>query len=103
MLGIAICSDFGGKCLRWLLFIFLMFSMPAVAQTKDARPLSRVLQEGGRVVAASGELVWVETDLDTYMCVIELKERFRSSLKRRNVRELYANWPAALRGRLDRG
>ena len=82
--------------MRWLVLVSILLCFPAAARVKDARPLATLLEEGAKVVAASGRNVWVDTGKDTYMCVVEVSERFRSALKRRNVRELYANWPTAL-------
>ncbi|MEM0924063.1 MAG: hypothetical protein AAGF44_09730 [Pseudomonadota bacterium] len=87
--------------MRWLVFIFLLLSQGALAQTKDARPLATLLDEGGRVVAASGKFVWIETSaapdtVETYMCVIEISDRFRQALHLRKAREIFANWPKSL-------
>ncbi|MEM7060279.1 MAG: hypothetical protein AAF557_22085 [Pseudomonadota bacterium] len=82
--------------LTWVSVAILLLAMPANGAVKDARPLGVLLQSGAKVVAASGEYVWVELGQETYMCVVELNSRFRQALKLRNVRELYGNWPSAL-------
>lgn len=69
---------------------------PGEVVTKDARPLGLLLLEGGRIVAASEKLVWVETPAGVYMCVIEINTRFEAALRYRKVRELYQNWPRSL-------
>ncbi len=91
-------SSFRGAIVKLKLMIaaILVMTIPAHSSVKDARPLGVVLKEGGQIVAASEEFVWVKVQGETYMCVIEINNRFRQALKLRNVRELYANWPAAL-------
>lgn len=76
--------------------IFFSLAGPAFAAAKDAKPLGVLLADGGKVVASSDKLVWVETETTTYMCVIELSRRFDNALRYRRVRELYDNWPRAL-------
>ena len=80
----------------YLVLAMALLAAPASASVKDARPLGILLEAGAKVVAASGEFVWVEHGTKTYMCVIEMNTRFRQALKFRKVRELYANWPTAL-------
>ncbi|MEL6478048.1 MAG: hypothetical protein AAFR17_12050 [Pseudomonadota bacterium] len=63
--------------------------------------MATLIDEGGRVVAASGEFVWIETrtipgKTETYMCVIEISDRFRQALHLRKAREIFANWPKSL-------
>ena len=78
------------KC-SWMVLAAVLIAAPANGAVKDARPLGTLLEAGGKVIAASGEMVWVELGPDTYMCVIEMNNRFRQALKFRKVRELYAN------------
>lgn len=80
----------------WLILTMILVALPAQGTVKDARPLGALLEDGGKVIAASGEMIWIELGPDTYMCIVELNNRFRQALKLRNVRELYANWPTAL-------
>lgn len=82
--------------MRWSLIGLILLATQVQAQDREARPLGALLRDGGRVVAAAESLLWVETKADLWMCVIEISDRFRASLKHRRVRELYASWPGSL-------
>jgi len=69
---------------------------PASVSGKEALPLSAVLKDGGKVVAASGEMVWVESSTGTYLCVVEMSPRFRTALRLRKIRDLLAAWPTSI-------
>ncbi|MEM7685359.1 MAG: hypothetical protein AAF293_11075 [Pseudomonadota bacterium] len=82
-------------CILWLTLLGATV-LKADTRQREARPIADLIQLGAKVGAATENVVWLETDRDIWMCVIEVNNRFYSTLKRRNVRELYANWPKSL-------